>query len=398
MELTAFSSDAAGVCRKTLEGYSAFFPNALPPRLEIDWDLAGLLSEADQALSELAGAGELLLNPHILIRPYIRREAILSSRIENTIADMEELLLFEVEEEEKKPDVREVSNYVHAMESGLAKVREMPVCLRLIRELHGTLMGGVRGGESPKRPGEFRESQNWIGKPGATLKEATFVPPPPDAMMDALSDWERYLHADSAEPILIKLAILHYQFEAIHPFIDGNGRIGRLLITLSLCETRRLREPLLYLSGFFDETRDDYYRLLLAVSQKGDWRSWIEYFLRGVREQSRVALADTRAILTLYQECQEKLKAANRIPKAAPGVLDAVFESPLFSISRYSKRTGENYPTVTKAVEFWEKNGLLREATGQRRNRLYVAAQLLGTKPFRDQKKNPNPETTHADA
>ena len=374
-----FTSTEAGTCRRTLGGYWAFYPKPLPPKLEVDWALAGVLSEADRALAELSGAGQLLPNPHLLIRPYLRREAILSSRIENTIADMEELALFEAqpEEEPTRPDVREVANYVRAMEYGLKKLTELPISSRMICELHGLLMAGVRGGDVSKTPGEYRRSQNWIGQPGATLAEATFVPPPPDEMQRVLGDWEKYLHAHTPEPVLVKCAFMHYQFEAIHPFLDGNGRIGRLLITLFLSSGGYLSQPLLYLSGFFDNTRDDYYRLLLAVSKKGQWRDWLEYFLRGVRTQAKAALADTQAVLRLYEAHRESLKRAKRVPQTAALILDELFGNPMFSISRFCGQFGEGFHNVNKGVEFWINQGLLREITGQKRNRLFVADELL---------------------
>lgn len=347
--------------------------------MAVDWGLAALISEADRAMAELSGAGRLLPNPHLLIRPYLRREAMLSSRIENTIAGMDELALFEVDQEVEpsRPDVREVYNYVRAMEVGIATLPSLPISSRLIRELHGILLGGVRGGEGPKTPGEFRRSQNWIGRPGATLAEATFVPPPVEEMHAALGDWEKYLHAESLEPALVKAAYLHYQFEAIHPFLDGNGRIGRLLVTLFLCSRECLSQPLLHLSGFFDETRDDYYRLLLDVSRRGAWREWVEYFLRGVRQQAKAALADTRAVLALHGRLRGTLKAAKRAPQAASHVLDEVFGNPMFSISRYCARTGAAFINVSKGVEFWEKQGLLKETTGRKRNRVHLAEELM---------------------
>ena len=379
MKREDFSPECSDACQ-TLAGYLAFYPPPLPPRLEVDWPLATLLSEADRAMAELSGAGQLLPNPHLLIRPYLRREAILSSRIENTIAGMEELALFEAQEgeEPKRPDVKEVANYVRAMVTGLNSLAELPISSRLICQLHAILLGGVRGGEGSKSPGEYRRSQNWIGKPGAILAEATFVPPPVEEMHRALGAWENYLHAATAEPVLVKTAYLHYQFEAIHPFLDGNGRIGRLLITLFLCSQKCLSQPLLYLSGFFDETRDDYYRLLLGVSQRGSWREWLEYFLRGVRQQAKSALADTQRVLHLYERYRELLKQAKRPPQTAGLILDELFANPVFNVSRYSGRTGVPYLNARKGVDFWLKHGLLREMTGQKRNRLYVAREIIG--------------------
>ena len=380
MNPSSFSESSPGTCRKTLEGYHAYFPSSLPPKLELDWELISLISEADQAMGELSGAGQLLPNPHLLIRPYLRREAILSSRIEDTHADMGQLALFEEEDGEEElpaPDVREVANYVRALETGLAKVAHFPISTRLIKELHSILLKEVRGGESIKTPGEFRRSQNWIGPKGCTLNEATFVPPPHDEIPTLLGDMEKYIHGSSAEPVLVKAALIHYQFEVIHPFLDGNGRIGRLLITLFLCERGCLSQPLLYLSGFFDETRDDYYRLLLAVSRTGAWRDWIEYFLRGVRLQAKRALLDTRNILQRYEECRIRLKQGKRVPIEAARILDHVFANPFVSIARYANRVKVPYKKAQRGVEFWIEEGLLREATGQNRNRVYVADEIL---------------------
>ena len=346
----------------------------------MDWDLIRLISEADQALGELSGAGQLLPNPHLLIRPYLRREAILSSRIEDTHADMGQLALFEEEEEEDDAhvsDVREVANYVRALEYGLQRIAELPLSTRLIKELHEILLKDVRGGESTKTPGEFRRSQNWIGPKGCTLAEATFVPPPHHDLGKCLGELEQFIHGNSPEPPLIKAALVHYQFEAIHPFLDGNGRIGRLLITLYLCSQGCLSQPLLYLSGFFDETRDDYYRLLLNVSQKGDWREWVEYFLRGVRLQAQRARLDTQKIFERYETYQQKLKEGKRVPQEAARILDYVFSNPFISIARHAKRVDVSYQMVQRAVDFWIEHGLLEEATGQRRNRIFVAPEIF---------------------
>jgi Fic family protein len=377
MDAEVFKSSTAGRCFRTTAGYWAFLPNPLPPPLELDWDLARLISEADQALSELSGAGRRLPNPHLLIQPYIRREAVMSSRIENTQAGLEDLFLFEADESEppKVPDVREVANYVRAMEYGLERLTELPISCRLIREIHKKLMDDVRGGHAT--PGEFRRSQNWIGPPGCTLNEATFVPPPVDEMNEALSQWERYLHDADTRPALVQCALMHYQFEAIHPFLDGNGRVGRLLITFFLCVRGCLAQPLLYLSAFFEKYRDEYYRRLLAVSQNGDWRGWIEFFLRGVAIQSREALEDTRAILDLHEKMRLSLAKDSKIPKLTHRLIDHLFKNPVVSISLLADVWDVPYPTVQRAVIRLQKLGILTEWTGQRRNRLFVAKDLM---------------------
>lgn len=372
-----FKGSSSGRIIRTLDGYHAFLPNPLPPQLAPSWELTSLLSEADRALSELSGAGQLLPNPHLLIQPHIRREAVLSSKIEGTQAGMNDLLQFEAEPQDipAVPDVREVYNYVLAMELGLRLLQDLPLSTRLVREIHRRLMQDVRGGHAT--PGEFRTSPNWIGPPGCTLSEATFVPPPPHEMLRALSDWERHLHAQTIEPPLIQCAFMHYQFEAIHPFIDGNGRVGRLLITFFLCERGHLTQPLLYLSAFFEKYRDEYYRRLLAVSQKGDWAGWLAFFLRGVREQARDALGTTKMIIDLHNEYRRKVGDEKRVPQAASRLIDELFLNPFVSVATLARKWKCNHPTIQKGVDCLVNKGVLVEATGKRRNRLYVCRKLL---------------------
>lgn len=379
MDPTTFTESQRSFCRRQSEGYFAFVPPDLPPTLEIDWSLAALMSEADRAVAELSGAGRLLPNPHLLIRPYLRREAVLSSLIEDTYAEVDELLLFEVEPDAPPPreSIREVANHVRALETGLARLAEIPISSRLIREVHAILLADVRGGEGHKTPGDFRRSQNWIGRPGSTLSTATFVPPPPGEVDRLLGRWENYLHGESSEPDLIKIALLHYQFEAIHPFLDGNGRIGRLLITLFLCARGTLSQPLLYLSAYFERFRDDYYRHLLAVSTRGAWMDWLSYFLAGVRDTARDALRDTNAIIDLYQRYRGIMDEARRPPSAASGILDALFAAPMLSISAHARRHGESFQNVSKAVSWWQGHGLVEEITHQKRNRIFVAPEVL---------------------
>jgi len=335
-----------------------------------------LLSDADGKLGQLSGAGQLLPNPHLLLGPYMRREAVSSSRIENTQAGMDDLFFFEADSSQplRAPDVREVANYVRAMEHGLERVKTLPLSCRLVRELHQRLMTGVRGDRAT--PGQMRRSQNWIGAPGCTLDEAAFVPPPVDEMRDALTAWEKYLHSDAKEPALIQCALMHYQFEAIHPFLDGNGRVGRLLITFLLCERGRLSQPLLYLSSFFEKHRDEYYRRLLAVSRQGDWRGWIEFFLRGVSIQAREALEDTEAILGLHARFRGML-TGKRISQATVRLVDRLFVNPVVSVKKLADEWNVHHATVQRAVTHLERLGVLREVTGRRRNRLYVASELL---------------------
>jgi len=376
MQPADFTDAAPGRVIKTSRDYWAFVPNPLPPSLEISWELAARISEADRALSELAGAARTLPNPHLLIGPFIRREAVLSSRIEGTQASLSDLFFFEASgaADPAVPDVREVSNYVKALEHSLARLDALPISLRLIREIHAKLMEGVRG--EHLTPGEFRRSQNWIGAPGCTLMEALFVPPPEEEMMECLGELEKYLHEPSALPPLVRLALVHYQFETIHPFLDGNGRIGRLLITLLLCAEGLLSEPLLYLSAYFERHRQDYYRCLLDVSHAGQWSHWISFFLRGVAEQSRDALHRSTRLRDLREAYRQKLQATR-----ASGVLlqmtDELFANPATTIAYAAKRLNITQRAASLNVDKLVKAGIVQEVTGQQRYRVYVATEII---------------------
>jgi len=376
MQPSDFTEKAPGRPIKTAQDYWAFVPQPLPPALEIDWDLANTLSEADRSLSELSGVARTLPNPHLLIAPFVRREAVLSSRIEGTQAGFSDLLFFEAAPSAKPPieDVKEVANYVSALEHGLARLKDLPVSLRLIREMHERLMHGVRG--DSMTPGEFRRSQNWIGPPGCTLADAAFVPPPVAEMTQALSDFEKYLHEPLVLPPLVRLALIHYQFEAIHPFLDGNGRIGRLLITLLLCVEGLLPQPLLYLSAFFEHHRQEYYRLLMAVSQSGSWTPWIAYFLRGIAEQSSDAVKRANLLLSLRQRYREKMQSA-RSSALLLQMVDDLFSTPALDVSGASKRLNVTPRAAQLNVDKLIKSGILKEATGRRRNRIFVAAEII---------------------
>ncbi len=377
MDPKEFDHSSPGRCIKVPTGYWAFIPHPLPPDISYDTPLIHLLSEADRLLGELSGTGRLLANPYLLIDPYVRREAVSSSRIEGTQASLSDLFFFEASEREspRAPDVCEVRNYVRAMEYGIERLRDLPISVRLIGEIHGILMKGVRGDHAT--PGEIRRSQNWIGPPGCSLQEATYVPPPVEEMKSALSDWEKYLHADTDTPPLIQCALMHYQFEAIHPFLDGNGRIGRLLITFFLWERDLLTQPLLYLSTFFDRFRDDYYARLLAVSKNGDWRSWIEFFLRGVINQSKDAISDARKIIELHEKYKQRLEATKKIPESAYRLIEELFSNPVLSISSLSKKWGIPFNSVKTGVLRLVSLDILREETGRKRNKLYIASELI---------------------
>ena len=377
MDPREFANSSAGRCVKTLTGYWAFVPNPLPPDISYDNSLIRLLSEADRLLGELSGTGRVLANPYLLIAPYVRREAVSSSRIEGTQASLNDLFFFEASELEKPkvPDVREVKNYVRAMEYGIDRLEELPISIRLIGEIHRVLMEDVRGDHAT--PGEIRRSQNWVGPPGCSLQEATFVPPPVEEMKIALSDWEKYLHSQPDSPPLIQCALMHYQFEAIHPFLDGNGRVGRLLITFFLWERGLLTQPLLYLSAFFDRFRDEYYSRLLAVSQYGDWKGWIEFFLRGVVNQAKDAISDAEKIIELHAEYRLRLEATKKIPESAYRLIEEIFIGPVLSITGLSKKWNMPFNSVKTGVLRLVNIGILREATGKRRNKLYVASELI---------------------
>jgi Fic family protein len=371
-----FAKESNGRVVKTPLDYWAFIPNPLPPQIELSWNLVKQLSEADRALSELAGTARTLPNPHLLIGPFIRREAVLSSRIEGTQASLSDLLFFEASGsvDPKAPDVQEVANYVKAMEYGLARLKKFPLSLRFIRELHERLMHGVRGEQLT--PGEFRRSQNWIGPHGCTLMEATYVPPPVHEIEEALGRFENYLHAPSEFPLLIRLAGIHYQFEAIHPFLDGNGRIGRLLMPLLLCKEGALSEPLLYLSAFFERNRNEYYRLLLAASQAGSWADWISFFLRGVADQSRDAVARSARLLKLWQTYREEFQSA-RSSALQLRLVDELFAYPAITATGAAKFLNVTHRSAQLNIDKLIRKGILKEATGRQRNRVFVASDII---------------------
>jgi Fic family protein len=334
------------------------------------------LARAERALGKLAGAGEMLPNPHLLIAPFVRREAVLSSRIEGTIANEEDLVLFPVdpEVESRRPDTREVRNYVTALEYGLKRIAELPVSLKLLRELHSRLLKGVRG--ENKSPGEFRDRQNFIGTPGMPLADARFVPPPVAQMRKALDAFEKFLSAPSERPFLVDLALLHYQFEAIHPFRDGNGRVGRLLIPLLLCERNILTKPLLYLSAYLEHYRTRYMDLLLAVSQRGAWESWIEFFLNGVAEQAMDGVERATKLMALWQDFRKRLQTA-RMSILAQNLVDQLFQQPAMSVGLAQQVLGVTFASAQNNVMRLVALGILKEVTGRKRDRIFIAPEIL---------------------
>lgn len=366
-----FLSPAAGTLVEAPGGYLAFVPAPLPPALQYEADLVVALSRADSALSELSGLGGRLRNPHLLMAPYVKREAVLSSRIEGTKASLSDLLLDEVAEEHPDADVREVRQYVEALEHGVSRLRELPLSLRLVRELHEKLMHGVRGGHAT--PGEFRRSQNWIGPPGSTPATAPYVPPPPDRLMDCLSNWEIFLHERGSFPDLVQCALMHEQFEAIHPFLDGNGRLGRLLIPLFLIERGRLSQPVLYLSAYFEARRHEYYDALQRVRAEGDWGGWLRFFLAGVEDTAREGVRQAGRILELHDSLRLRVRQK---PNAA-ALLDELFANPFVSVSRAARLLKVSNPTARLAVAFLQQEGLLEEITGRAWGRMYLCRQIL---------------------
>ena len=386
MSMDDFRKSPAGRLLKVGSGaaaYRAFVPQPLPPDLPFTPALVRALSEADRALGELAGLGRALANPQLLVRPYIRREAVLSSRIEGTQSNIADLYAFEAGQPAlpgvlpapPEADVREVHNYVTALEYGIKRMKTFPVSLRLIRELHERLMKGVRGDRAT--PGEFRHSQNWIGRPGCTLNEAAFVPPPVPEMNDALGAFEKYLHAKNGHPPLLRLAFIHYQFEAIHPFLDGNGRIGRLLIPLLLTSWNLLGLPLLYLSVYFERRRDEYYNRLAAVSRSGAWTEWAAFFLDGVTEQSRDAIVRAGQLQDLQAAWRNRLQRLKRTTALPLGIVDALFENPTLSATQVARRFDVTHQAAMKSLRRLVGLKIVREITDRRRNQVFLAEEIL---------------------
>lgn len=370
-----YGAKEAGRPIKAAGGYWAFVPAPLPPKLSYDPELVTLLSQADAALSELSGAGRLLPNPHLLIVPWMTREAVLSSRIEGTRASISDLLIDEVGGERvgaKPPDdLAEVQNYVVALEHGIKRLPKLPLSLRLVREVHEKLMKGVRGEQAT--PGEFRRSQNWIGAAGSTPTTATYVPPPIAEMHDCLGTWEKFLHQRGTMPDLVQCALMHEQFEAIHPFLDGNGRVGRLLITLFLTERGRLSQPLLYLSDYIDKHRRDYYDLLQRVRTHGDWVAWIRYFVSGVKETAEDAVKRTSRVNELREDFRKRLSDNLR----ALALVDHLLTNPYLTVTRTAEALEVSFPTAKKLVDLLVKRKLIHRQGERRWGKLYVCKPVL---------------------
>ena len=355
-------------------GYRAFIPAALPPDppIQIAGELQRLLSEADRALGRLDGSVQTLPNPDLFVYMYVRKEAVLSSQIEGTQSSLQDLLAAEahVLGEGRPRDVDEVVNYVRAMNHGLARLSDLPVSVRLIREIHEELLKGVRGAKLT--PGELRRSQNWIGPGGSTLAQATFVPPPPSEVPTTLGALETFLHQQDDLPLLIKIGLAHAQFETIHPFLDGNGRVGRLLITFLLCERGALAKPVLYLSHYFKRHRQEYYDRLQAVRATGDWEGWLSFFLRGGAEVSMQAADTARRILELRE--QHRRSITEHLGRAAGNghrVLEQLYEQPIMSVTDVRALIGTTFPGANQIVQRLVDLKVLSEITGQVRHRRF---------------------------
>jgi Fic family protein len=370
---TAPTAQRAGRYAPQPGGYAAYLPAPLPPDppVRIDTDMLGALSRADRALGRLDGATETLPNPDLFVFMYVRKEAVLSSQIEGTQASLLDVLEVEAQLKTDNPfDVEEVINYVGAMNYGLERLATLPVSLRLIREMHERLLAGVRG--SQRNPGEFRRVQNHIGPPGCTVPQASFVPPPPTALDDTLAALERFIHADDELPVLIRVGLIHAQFETIHPFLDGNGRIGRLLITLLLCEREVLRRPLLYLSYYFKRNRTEYYDRLQRVRDRGDWEGWLLFFLRGVFEVAQEATDTARRIVRMRESDRNAImQGFGRTAGNALRVHEHLYHQPIVTVQQVVDLLDISYSNANALVGQMQQAGLLAEITGQRRNRRF---------------------------
>lgn len=362
----------AGEYVRQITGYEAFIPAPLPPDppLVVDSAMQALLSAADQAIGRLDGVCQVLPDPNLFVAMYVRQEAVLSSQIEGTQSTLEDVLDYELEGRANRTDVREVVNYVAAMDHGLARLDSLPLSLRLIREIHGILLADTRGAE--RQPGEFRRTQNWIGPGGATLGEATFVPPPPDAMRDALAVFETFLHEESL-PALVHAGLAHAQFETIHPFLDGNGRVGRLLITFLLMHRQVLQQPLLYLSVYLKRHRAEYYDRLMAIREDGNWEGWMAFFLRGIAETATEAAETARAIIAMQAKHRAMVENAG-LGSNGMRLLDRLFVQPRTSVRAAGNHIGVSPATANKLVAAFVDLGLLEETTGRRRDRRFEYA------------------------
>jgi Fic family protein len=372
-----FAEDQRRYLKALPGGILAYHPPPAPAAFPISARLVNALGDASHALGALDGIGRHLSNPHLLIGPYLRREAVLSSRIEGTQSGLNDVLLVEATGiADPDTDTREVLNYVAALESGIRELPRLPVSLRLIRQLHARLMEGVRGGD--RAPGEFRRYQNFVAPKGTPIERATFVPPPAGPTLDAtLDDWERFLHRDDEIPLLIRCAWMHYQFETIHPFADGNGRVGRLLIPLLLIERKALSQPLLYVSAYLEKHRDAYYESLMIGRYTGDLSSWIELFLVAVATQARDAARRADRLTDLRNAYHERF-AKSRSAVIRP-LIDSLFGRLVVAVPALAKELKTSEVAAQAAVNTLVAAGILRETTGKKRGRVYLASEVFAT-------------------
>jgi len=364
----------AGQIVKNVNGYKAFVPHPLPPIFKWNTQIVNALSRADFLLGKLAREGSKLPNPHLLIRPFITREAVLSSKIEGTQATIGEILAANagIHVKRNPDDLQEVQNYIEALDYALKRLNDLPLSLRLIKEIHLHLMQGVRGAHAT--PGEFRRSQNWIGSPGCTLNTAKFVPPSTDYLMDCLGELEKFLHNRQLPP-LIHTALCHYQFEAIHPFLDGNGRIGRLLIILLLIEQKVLPTPILYLSAFFEATRDEYYRQLYDVSAKGTWNEWLIYFLNGVAIQTEDVLSRAERINELLNNW--KIQVASSTTSIPVLIVQHLAVNPFLTTKVMAEELKVAFSTAKRSIQKLEELKIIQQINDNKREKVYCATKIL---------------------
>ena len=368
MDLDRYKPTIFGKARRTpgTHGYVAYFPNPLPRDIEISSANVAAMADAEAALGRLAGAGRLLPNPQLMVGPYLRREAVASTRIEGTQASLADVYDAEAGEQPLGPDVEEVVNYVTAIETGLARLTDLPLSTRLIKELHAVILAGVRGRE--RQPGELRTTQNWIGPTGATIETATFVPPPPDTLGDLLSDLERFIHDDQQMPPLLEAALAHYQFETIHPFLDGNGRLGRLLIVFLLVMRGRLPAPLLYISPYFEARRDHYYTALQGVREHGDLDTWLSTFFDAVTTQATDAVWRAERLIDLREQYRSIVQDTTR--GSANPLVDLAFEQPVLTARLVENRLEISRTSALTALRHLDALGILDEAADGPRGQL----------------------------
>jgi Fic family protein len=365
---------ASGRFVRQIEGYTAFLPFDLPPSppVVIDDEMRSLLSKADRAMGRLDGSVEALPNAELFVFMYVRKEAVLSSQIEGTQASLGDVLEVEAQlfDPMRPDDTEEILNYVAALNYGLERLKSLPMSLRLIREIHARLMQGVRGQHAT--PGEFRKTQNWIGANGALLRDATFVPPPPKDLMGMLGNFEKYLHADDEMPLLLRLGLLHSHFETLHPFLDGNGRMGRLLIAFSLCQQGALAKPVLYLSHYMKRHRGRYYDLLQSVRDQGDWESWLKFFLTGVEEVANEATDTARKIVQMRETHRQAL--IDRLGRGTANglkLLESLYQRPIFTVGTVAGLLGISSQAANALTDRFTELRLVSEVTGNKRNRVF---------------------------